>query len=257
METIESVREESKGIVPVAPAGRPPGRAFETTRWSVVLRAAQTGGGDALAELCEAYWQPVYVFIRCLGVPPEHAEDVTQDFFAATLLERNSLSAVSPERGRFRAWIRRCVRNYVGNWRKRRGSIVTGGRAVHVAFDPVIAEELVDRASTEHCSPDRLFDRCVALRMVELAKERLLLQYADHPHLPIAKDVWLAASDPDKRCDADFANELRMSQVAVRAARFRVLRNVFPACMREEVGQTVSSPAEIDAEIRHLLESLE
>jgi hypothetical protein len=125
-----------------------------------------------------------------------------------------------------------------------------------VEFDALMAEQLVEWASSEHCPPDRLFDRCVALRTVELAKARLLRQYAEHPHLTIAEDVWLAASDPDKRCDADFSRTLGMSQVAVRAARFRVLRNVFPACMREEVGQTVDSPEEIDAEIRHLLEAL-
>ncbi len=47
------------------PAAQP--RQFTTTRWSVILTA---GGEDmeqaerALAELCRAYWYPLYAYAR-------------------------------------------------------------------------------------------------------------------------------------------------------------------------------------------------
>ena len=37
----------------------------------------------ALASLCEAYWYPLYAFIRRRGSPPEPAEDLTQEFLLA------------------------------------------------------------------------------------------------------------------------------------------------------------------------------
>lgn len=42
-------------------------RLFATTRWDVVLNAADTGAplaAEALNQLCGAYWKPLYVFVR-------------------------------------------------------------------------------------------------------------------------------------------------------------------------------------------------
>lgn len=59
---------------------------FETTRWSLVIAA----GGDrssaarrALADLCEAYWYPLYSYVRRQGA--EEARDLTQSFFVVLL----------------------------------------------------------------------------------------------------------------------------------------------------------------------------
>ena len=57
---------------------------FDTTRWSVVLEAAQSraqGGSQALAELCANYWPPLYGFARRRGFAPEDAQDFVQGFF--------------------------------------------------------------------------------------------------------------------------------------------------------------------------------
>jgi hypothetical protein len=41
--------------------------SFHTTRWTIVMRAAQSqaqGGQFALAKLCRLYWYPLYTFAR-------------------------------------------------------------------------------------------------------------------------------------------------------------------------------------------------
>ncbi len=43
---------------------------------------------DALESLCRIYWPPVYAYARHRGYSPEHAEDLTQGFFAK-LLEKH------------------------------------------------------------------------------------------------------------------------------------------------------------------------
>ena len=66
-------------------------RSFQTTRWSVVRRAVGTDEAtapQALAALCEAYWYPLYAYVRRSGYNPHDAEDLTQGFFAR-LLEKN------------------------------------------------------------------------------------------------------------------------------------------------------------------------
>ena len=74
---------------------------FPTTRWSQVVAAGGRAGPasrEALAELCAAYWYPLYAFVRRKGHPPDEAADLVQGTFF-TLLDRDGLAAVAPERG--------------------------------------------------------------------------------------------------------------------------------------------------------------
>lgn len=88
---------------------------FATTNWSLILRAAAS---DAEAELamCEAYWYPVYAFIRRQGCFAADAEDLTQGYLLnswdhARALKRGggrrlvSLDAVTAEWSE--AWVSR------------------------------------------------------------------------------------------------------------------------------------------------------
>jgi RNA polymerase sigma-70 factor (ECF subfamily) len=85
-----------------AEAGR-----FHTTQWSVVLTCANTDaakGNDALAELCQKYWPPLYVFARRHGRSPEDAKDLVQGFFLH-MIEERSFARADPARGRFRNFL--------------------------------------------------------------------------------------------------------------------------------------------------------
>lgn len=44
-------------------------RAFRTTHWSVILAVGQEGAEQsaALEKLCQAYWFPLYAFVRRQG----------------------------------------------------------------------------------------------------------------------------------------------------------------------------------------------
>src|SRR5687767_15987920 len=85
------------------------GRLFLTTNWTQAIAA---GRGDsqaqiALAGLCEAYWYPLYAFVRRKGYSPEDAQDLTQEFFAR-LVERNWLSGLKRERSEERRVGKEC-----------------------------------------------------------------------------------------------------------------------------------------------------
>ena len=58
-----------------------------------------------MAELCTAYWYPIYALVRRLGNSETDALDLTQDYFAR-LMEKPVLAAADRSRGRFRAFLR-------------------------------------------------------------------------------------------------------------------------------------------------------
>ena len=66
--------------------------------------ASQTQADKALAELCRAYWYPLYAFVRNRGYTPTDAEDLTQGFFAR-LIETRGFASAEPDRGRFRSYL--------------------------------------------------------------------------------------------------------------------------------------------------------
>ena len=122
--------------IPITP------RRFQTTRWSLVLAAR---GGDtkeareALAALCEAYWYPLYAFVRRKGHSPDDAPDLVQGFFER-LLEKNALASVDRGKGRLRSFLMASCAHYLANRHdhdraKKRG----GGRGI-VSIDGETAE---------------------------------------------------------------------------------------------------------------------
>jgi len=94
-----------------------PSDSFEATHWSVVLAAGNPQSPQAqtaLAELCRAYWYPLYVFIRRQGTNAEDAQDLVQGFFAR-LIEKNFVAAAEPEKGRFRSFLLLALKRYMAN----------------------------------------------------------------------------------------------------------------------------------------------
>src|SRR5258708_29615309 len=69
------------------------GAAFQATHWTLVLRARQSDptetAREALSDFCEAYWPPLYTFLRLRGHASPEAQDLVQGFFGH-LLEKNT-----------------------------------------------------------------------------------------------------------------------------------------------------------------------
>ena len=101
-------------------AGGP--RVFATTRWSLILSAANSEGEEqktreALDELCRTYWRPIFSFVSRRGYSTEDAQDLTQDFFVM-MLETNWLRHADPDRGRFRSLLLKSLQNFLNNCRR-------------------------------------------------------------------------------------------------------------------------------------------
>jgi DNA-directed RNA polymerase specialized sigma24 family protein len=153
-------------------------RSFQTTRWSVVRRAVGADGAtaaQALAFLCEAYWYPLYAYVRRAGYGAHDAEDLTQGFFAR-LLEKNVFAAADPGKGKLRTYLLACVENFLADERAR-SLAEKRGAGLLVSFDPALADELYSAEPVDDLSPDRLFQRRWALTILEYSLELLAEEF--------------------------------------------------------------------------------
>ena len=149
------------------PEGHAPGR-FPTTQWSRVVTAASRDAleaREALSGLCEAYWYPIYAYVRHRGYAPEPARDLTQDFFAY-LLERDLIARADPARGRFRAFLRTVCARHLADRRDRENAAKRGGGRHPLSIDPLDAERRYSRESAHELTAERIFDRTWALTLL-------------------------------------------------------------------------------------------
>jgi len=231
---------------------------FETTNWSLILRATSDDDEEArlaLALLCEAYWYPVYAYIRRQGSSPPDAEDLTQGYFAR-FLEKGVVRDVHREHGRFRAFLLVSVRNFLNNARDRERAAKRGGGRRLLSLDADRAEERLSAEPRDPVTPETLFERNWAQTVIGRVHERLEQEAARRGATPrlLRLRPFLAGSEPEGT-HADIAREWGVGESAVRVALHR-LRRQFAAILREEIGRTVESLAEIDDEIRYLLDVL-
>src|SRR5882672_8179824 len=118
--------------------------AFHTTRWSVVLSAQGKSSGDAFASLealCRQYWPPLYAYVRHRGHSAHDAQDLTQAFFAR-LLEKNWLTAVNQEKGRFRSFLLMALKRFLANEWDRAQTRKRGGGVDVISLDAGLAESV-------------------------------------------------------------------------------------------------------------------
>src|ERR1700690_2883196 len=86
---------------PCHPLPETPGEEFRTTRWTQVSRAKADSpkGRRALAELCNAYYEPVAAFLRYELRDADAARELAHDFFAH-MLAGGALAPAAQGRGR-------------------------------------------------------------------------------------------------------------------------------------------------------------
>jgi RNA polymerase sigma-70 factor (ECF subfamily) len=230
------------------------GGNFQTTQWSVVLRA---GSGEAehataLATLCQAYWRPVYSYIRCRGHDAETARDLTQGFFAA-LLERRGLDAARRERGRFRDFLLASVKNFLAHERERNQAQKRGGGRSPVRIDPDPESSFAGSPEPRtHETPETIFERRWAMTLLEQAMLDLAADVersGSVQKFERLRPFLVSDTDPPY---AEIARDLTMTEPAVRVALHR-MRQRFGSALRERVTQTLDDPSRVEDELRYLI----
>ena len=232
----------------------PGAREFLTTHWSVVIRARGDGSGAqaALGKLCEAYWYPLYAYVRRQGMPAHDAQDLTQEFFAR-LLAKGWLAGVDRDLGRFRSWLLASLKHFLANeWDKSRAK-KRGGGAVLFSFDELDAENRLRHEPADD-SAEKLYDRRWAMMLLDAVMARLRAEMAGAGKLAHFEALKFCLAG-EKTAYVEVGARLAMSEGAVKVAVHR-LRERYRALLRAEIAETVASPDEIEDELRALLAAL-
>ncbi len=237
---------------------RPAG--FVPTRWTLVLRARgeSKAAQAALSELCESYYAPVLAFIRHSGRDEESARDLTQEFFAG-LLARHGLDTVEPGRGRFRSFLLGAVKHFLADQHDRASAAKRGGGQTVLSIEAGAAANTTTELQIPDPSgpaPDTVFDRQWALTLVEHGLNLLAGEFsaADKTEQYETLKPWLLG-EVDSLSQADAARRLDMTEGAVKVAIHR-LRKRFRELVKVEIAQTVGDAAQVQDELRYLLEVL-
>lgn len=255
---------------------------FETTRWSLVLRAGQADDRQAASQLCTRYWWPVYAFFRSQGAREHEAADITQEFFG-DIDRRRDLSRVDPERGRFRSWLCACAKNHLYRYRKAQKALKRDEARLPLSPDAALdakATAVTGKAESGRSSltaaphtersvlepkdlltPEHDFNRSWALALHARVMGRLRAHYADIGKLEIFLSLEAILSGADsEHSDWELSQALGMrDEGTLRVARCVMKKQAAPLYrryLRAEIRETVSDQRDIDHEIRELLVAL-
>jgi RNA polymerase sigma-70 factor (ECF subfamily) len=238
-------------------------REFVTTRWSVILSAAngseEEKARDALAELCRTYWRPIFSFVQLRDYSFEDAQDLTQDFFV-TILKKNWLQHADRHRGRFRSLLLRSLQNFLINAAEKTHARKRGGGAEFISWDDWMAEApsqlSLPAQALESLPPERLFDLAWATNVVEHALHRLREECESKGKLWLFQALSTHLTDErDEVSYVKLSAQLGMEETAVKK-QLHNMRQRYRSLLRDEVSRTVEDPADVDDEIRYLCASL-
>jgi DNA-directed RNA polymerase specialized sigma24 family protein len=181
----------------------------------------------------------------------------TQGFFLH-LLEQRALAGVDRLKGKFRSFLLASFQNHLSDQVDRARRLKRGGGKEFVELDAEEAEERYRLEPTECLTAEKMFDARWAMTLPAEALSRLRQKYATEGKtstfeaLKVFLDPVNSIAPPSYE---EVANRLQVTTGGVKTLIHR-LRKRYTALLREEVGRTVSDPAEVDEEIHALCEAL-
>lgn len=211
----------------------------------------------ALGELCEAYWMPVFNFLRREGRGEDQSRELAQEFISRLLSKPGAVRA-EPEKGRFRSYLLGALKHFLAETRRNEGRLKRGGDAVIASIDSEggLTNEEWQIADPTAGVPDAYFDRQWALAIMDRSLTNVRNTFSrmgKETQFDIIKP-WLMG-DTGNLSQADAAASLGMTSGALKVAIHR-LRADFREAVLAEIAQTVDGPGEAAEELRYLIEVL-
>ncbi|GJM24858.1 MAG: RNA polymerase subunit sigma-24 [Phycisphaerae bacterium] len=214
----------------------------------MILEAGK--GGDELADLLQMYWAPIYAFLRRRGNQPDVACDLTQDFIAEVVLQRDLVNRARKDRGRFRTFLLTALSNYViDHSRSRQAKSIRRTRLI----PPDEMEHVLGEQFNEQ-DPADAFDRRWATSIMENTIRQLeddCMKTGLEKHWK-AYELWVlkpAMGNDRPETLNDVANAVGVATAKEVSILLHAVKRRFVRTLRQVVGQTLADPKEIDAEI--------
>lgn len=228
---------------------------FPPTLWTQVLAAGDALDPDrsaALESFARRYYKPILAFIRFEWPRDrERAEDLAQDFFAA-ILARDFFVCLDPAKGRFRAFLKTALRNFLAKSHRDARRKKRGGGARPAPLSEV--EPFLAGGPDPARSAEEAFDRAWRKKTLSLGTNALCEELLAKNH----ETRWrvfelLVLSEPEERpSHAEVAERLGIKASDVNnhlhAARKR-LREILRGLLLE----SLSDPRDLDSEWKEVI----
>jgi RNA polymerase sigma-70 factor (ECF subfamily) len=201
------------------------------------------------------YWPPIYSFIRRRGYAPPDAQDLTQGFFAF-FLRTKAYARTDHLRGKFRSFLLASVKNFLAdNW-DREQAIRRGRDYQFVSLDRETGETFYDAASAADSTAESLFELSWAKSLTAGALKSLREELQAEGKAKLFEELksFLIGGTVLPSYDEASAR-MGLPRATVKTHVHR-LRQRYREIVRREVARTVSSPHEIDEELRYLCNAL-
>ena len=215
-------------------------------------RPDEPAARQALAELCQTYWYPLYAYVR-RRVPNAHdAQDLTQAFFSH-LLEKRTIARADRTRGRFRAFLLTALKHFLRNEWERARAEKRGGGSPTLSLDFDSGESRYQIEPADDVTPETLYERRWVLTLLDLVLARVRAELTEAGKGAHFEPLKPALTGDATATDYERAAErLGVTVAAAKQAGYR-LRKRYRQVFRAEVLRTVADEGEVDDEIRRIL----
>ncbi len=190
-------------------------RGFPNTTWGAILLADDDEERQrCLNQLFDVYWKPVYLYIRHVWRKTnEESKDLAQSFFAH-LLETQFWARVHPTKGRFRAYLKACLRNFLMDDLRYKNAKKRGGGEQLVSLDHMMMP-LKDPRQPPQDVFDREWARVLLQNALAVLEERLTKEDR-HSSFEMFRMLELDPTTDKRPSYADLATHFSISKEAVR-----------------------------------------
>lgn len=227
---------------------------FHTTRWTRVCAAKSDSdeGRKALADLCDAYYEPVVAYLRSMLRDADAARDMSHAFFAE-MLGGGTMESADRNCGRFRSYLLGAVKHFVSHQREAALRLKRGGGAESLSLNDTEAVEVPDARLP---GPDAEFDRQWAVTVIARSMEALRAECLAEGRVAFFDSVsGLLSGHASHGDQTALAAACGMSFDSFRMAVQR-LKKRLRQCVKAEVAGTLDDPAAVQAEMEALFAAL-
>lgn len=229
---------------------------FRTTAWSVLLSPESEDRTQAFEYLFRIYWRPVYAYYRrAFRLAPEQASDLTQGLFLRLMSQP---LALTPERGRFRSFLKVAARNHMHDQRRRKAGDGAFAPAHWSALineddpiDPALEADRAFEAEFARALLDgalRSFEQDCEQRGTPLWAEVVRLRYLDPPEDSV-RGLVAAIAERMERTPEQVSRLIYKARQGLKRHLLQAVRETLPLDASDEQVQAEAS------ELLTLLES--
>lgn len=233
---------------------RLPGASFHTTRWTRVClaKADSEEGKLALADLCDAYYEPVVAYLRHRFGDADRARDMSHAFFAE-MLGGGRIATADRDRGRFRSYLLGSVKHFVSHQQEAAARMKRGGGVDALSLEDEEAAQVPDARIN---APDAEFDRQWAVTVIARSLEALRAECEAEGRVAFFDSVSALLSGQSVHGEQTaLAAQHGMSTDAFRIAVGR-LKKRLRQCVKAEVAGTLDDPDAVQEEMETLFAAL-